>query len=284
MLLDIKRIEGFGGRAVFERAIFKAPFRYRGNLLEENRACFFYMVDGQYRSYSGSNKVTLQTRDGVVKQCGPYISEFLDVAGSDTCEAIAVYLYEDVLQEIYDETPTLFQDNNANNLMRKIASNDLVNEYIQSILFYFENPIIVDEQLVTLKLKELIILLLKTDKYPSVVALMTDLFRPQKTSLKHVVEHHLFEDVTVADLAHLNNMSLSTFKREFKKVYAESPAKYIKQQKLEKAAKLLSISDYPITSIAFECGFNNSAYFSTVFQRHYGKSPKEYRLDQSQNT
>lgn len=283
MLLDNKKIEGFGGRAIFERAIFKAPYRYNSDMVKENRACFFYVIDGEYRSHSDSNKVTLQSKEGVVKRCGTYISEYLTTTESETCEAVAVYFYEDVLKEIYAETPALFDNNSSRNFMRKIASNNLVDKYIQSILFYFENPMIVDEQLVTLKLKELIILLLKTDIYQSVLELMADLFRPYTASFKQVIESHLYSSINIDELAHLNNMSLSTFKREFKKIFGDSPAKYIKQKKLDKAAKLLSISDESITAIAFECGFNNPAYFSTAFQRHFGQSPAEYKLDQNQN-
>jgi len=280
MLLDVKRIEGFGGRAIFEKAIFKAPFRFMSDMVKENRACFFYLMDGEYRSRSDTNSVTLQTKDGVVKRCGPYIAEFLGSADSETCEAIAIYFYEDVLREIYTETPALFEKNQSRNLLRKIASNDLVNEYIQSILFYFENPVVADEQLITLKLKELIILLLKTDKYQSVLELMTDLFRPHTASFKQVIESHLYSDIGIDELAHLCNMSLSTFKREFKKVFQDSPAKYIKQKKLEKSAKLLTISDQSITTIAIECGFSSAAYFSTAFRQHFKKTPKNYRLSQ----
>lgn len=280
MVQDVKSIKSLDGRPIFEKAIFEAPFRYKSNLVKENRACFFYMVEGAYRTHSDANKIELGKKDGVVKRCGSYISELLVTAESDTCEAIAIYFYEDLLKEIYNELPNLFEKSTSENIVQKVSGNALIDKYIESLLFYFDNPILVDEPLVTLKLKEIIMLLLKTDKYSSVLELMTDLFNPQSASLKQIVENHLYADISMDELAHLCSMSLSSFKRAFKKSYNETPARYIKSKRLEKAAKLLTISEQSVTSIAYECGFNNPDGFSTIFSQHFGISPKKYRLSQ----
>ena len=123
-------------------------------------------------------------------------------------------------------------------------------------------------------------LLLKTDKYPSVLELMTDLFNPRIASLKQVVGSHFYADISIEELAHLCNMSLSSFKREFKKIYKETPARFIKSKKLEKAAELLRVSDHSVADVAYECGFNNPDGFSTIFTQHFGLSPKKFRLNQ----
>ena len=280
MVSDFQTIKGFDGRPIFEKAIFEAPFRYKSNLVKENRACFFYMVDGAYRTWSKNTKIELEKKDGVVKRCGPYISELLRTAETDKCEAIAIYFYEDILQELYNESPDLFQESKSEHIIQKVSGNELIDQYISSLIFYFENPVLADDPLVTLKLKEIIMLLLKTDKYPSVLELITDLFNPRSASLKQVVENHLYADISIDELAHLCSMSLSSFKREFKKTFSASPARYIKTKKLEKAANLLTVSDQRITDIAYQCGFNNPDNFSTIFTRHFGISPKKYRLNQ----
>ena len=284
MVEEFKRIEGFGGKPMFEKAIMVPPFQYKTDLEKENRACFFYVLKGAYKTYADASKLELHAEDGVVKRCGPYLSQILKTAESDACEAVVVYLYEEVLKEIYEESLELINTGRNGTVMRKISSNELINRYIESLLFYFEKPSLVDDQLITLKLKELILLLLKTDKYLSIVELMSDLFRPREASFKKVIESHLYENISLDQLAHLTHMSLSSFKREFKRTYHQSPARYIKLQKLAKAASLLNMSDTPITTIAFDCGFSNPANFSTAFQQHYGISPKEYRLTQIQNS
>ncbi|WP_250347248.1 helix-turn-helix domain-containing protein [Flavobacterium anhuiense] len=72
-------------------------------------------------------------------------------------------------------------------------------------------------------------------------------------------------------------MSVSSFKREFAKIYHDTPANYIKMKKLEKAAELLQVSDQRITEIAFDCGFNDLANFTKSFTSKYHVSPTNYR-------
>ena len=57
-----------------------------------------------------------------------------------------------------------------------------------------------------------------------------------------------------------------------------SPAKYIRQKRLEKAATLLKSTSLRIADIAYDCGFVDQAHFSKLFQRAYSLSPSSYRL------
>ncbi|WP_278021379.1 helix-turn-helix domain-containing protein [Flavobacterium ginsengisoli] len=72
-------------------------------------------------------------------------------------------------------------------------------------------------------------------------------------------------------------MSVSSFKREFAKIYNDTPANYIKVKKLEKATQLLQVSDQRITEIAFDCGFNDLANFTKSFTSKYNISPTNFR-------
>lgn len=85
--------------------------------------------------------------------------------------------------------------------------------------------------------------------------------------------------MTIEQLADKNNLSVSSFKREFAKIYNDTPANYIKNKKLEKAAELLLISDVRITDIAFECGFNDLATFTKSFSDKFHITPTNYRME-----
>lgn len=59
-----------------------------------------------------------------------------------------------------------------------------------------------------------------------------------------------------------------------------SPSEFVKKCRLEAAADMLRAhgrAGQTITQIAFDCGFNSSAHFSTEFRKAYGRSPREYR-------
>lgn len=267
-------------KTIFERAIIKAPARFQSRMLPDDRACFFYLRRGEYHVASQSNRLSLHPGEGVLKKCGSYIAQFLAADKAAECEAITAYLYPEILKEIYrDSVPRFLKAPREAKGLRPLVGNELIEAYIDSLQIYFENPGLVDEELVIIKLKELVLLLLKTDHASSVVELMSDLFHPRAYALKDVVESHLYSDVNVEELAFLCDLSLSSFKREFARLYGESPGHYIRNRKLARAADLLKATVMRVTEVCYECGFNDLANFSTAFHKLYGKSPRRYRMD-----
>jgi AraC-like DNA-binding protein len=187
------------------------------------------------------------------------------------------------LKRIYDrELPLLLQSPGnivSNKSSEKINNDFLIQKYIEGLLFYFENPSLINEDILILKLKEIIILLSQTRNIEALQLILSQLFSPTTYSFKQIIEAHLFSQLTIEELAQQNNLSVSSFKREFAKIYNDTPANYIKNKRLEKAAELLLVSDERITGIAFDCGFNDLANFSKSFSDKYSTTPTNYRLN-----
>ena len=97
---------------------------------------------------------------------------------------------------------------------------------------YFQNPSLISEELLGLKLKEILLLLHQGDEAESIREIMASLFSQQTYSIRQIVEAHLYTDISVEELAILSNMSVSTFKREFNKGFSDTPASYMKNRKL----------------------------------------------------
>jgi transcriptional regulator GlxA family with amidase domain len=93
-----------------------------------------------------------------------------------------------------------------------------------------------------------------------------------------VTDRHVYSRLSIEKLARLANLSLSSFKREFRRVFNDSPAHYLKHKKLERARQLLEKTDRQINKIAFECGFEDFPHFCRSFVRHAGLSLGAYRL------
>ncbi len=56
-----------------------------------------------------------------------------------------------------------------------------------------------------------------------------------------------------------------------------SPVDLVIKIKLNHASELLKANhSFRISDVAYASGFNNPKYFSTLFKKHYGKTPKEY--------
>ena len=52
---------------------------------------------------------------------------------------------------------------------------------------------------------------------------------------------------------------------------------YLNQYRLNMAARQLTATDLPVTTIALESGFNNISYFNRVFKKYFGITPREFR-------
>lgn len=91
------------------------------------------------------------------------------------------------------------------------------------------------------------------------------------------IDAHLDQEIKLADLAQLLDISQFHFSRLFKQSLGISPYQYLLQQRVECAKKLLKNTDRLITDIAFTCGFNSHSHLSKQFKQLTGMTPKAYR-------
>jgi DNA-binding response OmpR family regulator len=77
------------------------------------------------------------------------------------------------------------------------------------------------------------------------------------------------------DFASAMNVSASLLYKKVKLLTNQSPTDFIKMVRLNHALELLHSHKYSITEVSEHCGFSSIGYFSTVFKKHFGKSPNE---------
>jgi len=95
-------------------------------------------------------------------------------------------------------------------------------------------------------------------------------------TIRKVVETNLLSNLTIEEMAFLCNLSLSTFKRQFKKIYSESPNSWILAQKMSLAAQMLANQKEKPAEIWFKLGFETHSGFTKSFKKHFGVAPKDY--------
>lgn len=263
---------------LFEKIVLKPPFKKSNPM--PNEACFLYILEGAYDSISEHEKLRIQAQESVLMKCGNYLSSMIKSKSSNRYQALAVHFYPDILLKIYENKLPGFlkQKMPINNGMARLNSDILIKKYIEGILFYFENPILINEEILTLKLKEIILLLDQTNNAPAVRTILSNLFNPTSYTFREVVEAHFFSNITLDELAQLTNMSLSTFKREFRKIYNSSPGSFFRNKKLEKSLELLKTANLSASEIAYKCGFADISHYSKTFKQHYGVSPTRYKM------
>ena len=147
---------------------------------------------------------------------------------------------------------------------------------IQGLLELSKMNATVRSKLLPLKFEELMLYLVAsqgTGFLSSLLAHTTDKAR----HFKEVVESNKLNKLILKELAFLCHMSLSTFKREFEKVYGESPSKWFQDQRLEYSAFLLKNESKRASDIFDEIGYENLSNFIHAFKTKYGITPKQYQ-------
>jgi AraC-like DNA-binding protein len=92
----------------------------------------------------------------------------------------------------------------------------------------------------------------------------------------HILEQ-LDRNIDFAALASDLGLSYSGFRKKFRRVTGLPPGRYQQQIRLNHACRLLQQSHSSITEIAERLGFENIFYFSRLFKRKTGMSPRDYR-------
>ena len=84
-------------------------------------------------------------------------------------------------------------------------------------------------------------------------------------------------NVTLEGISKELGRSCSYISHVFKKNTGRSIRAYCNELKLFEAQKLLTSTDLSVTEIAFEAGFEDTAYFIRLFRELYGITPNKYR-------
>ena len=106
----------------------------------------------------------------------------------------------------------------------------------------------------------------------------TELHRiDQIKSVLEYIEAKFSTPLSLEKLAAVVGMNPKYFCRIFSRLTHQSPMDYVNFYRIEQAAFLLASTDKPITAVAMGCGFWESSYFTKVFKKYKGVTPKKYR-------
>ena len=97
-----------------------------------------------------------------------------------------------------------------------------------------------------------------------------------KDALLYINENYM-KQITITELAELEYMCVSHFRAQFSKMMRMSPQEYIISIRIRHACEYLTKTNLPISMISSAVGYDDSHYFSRIFQLKMGVSPKTYR-------
>ena len=194
------------------------------------------------------------------------------------------FIPDDFLKQLINENRNSLPPDNppeaAMDHVLPLNVNELSRSFFFSMLPYFSQTPPVPESLLELKFKELVLSLLVNKENHQLIAYLNTLVNNDRPSLATIMQNNYTHNLTLADYAKLACTSVPTFKRDFRKIFNDSPAKWVMKKRLHHASGLLQNTHMSIGEITFECGFENQTHFSRVFKEHMGVSPSQYRTAQ----
>lgn len=102
----------------------------------------------------------------------------------------------------------------------------------------------------------------------------------RSSKIKPVLEYielHYAEELSLDILADIAGMNARYFCKAFYLATRTTPMNYVNQYRVERAVFLLESSNLSVTQIATDCGFWDSSYFTKVFKKFRGLTPKKYQ-------
>jgi AraC-like DNA-binding protein len=127
--------------------------------------------------------------------------------------------------------------------------------------------------LLEVKRNEAILLLLQTA--PGLKDILFDFSEPGKIDLEAFMNRNFHFNVALERFAYLTGRSLSTFKRDFQKVYHLTPSRWLLQRRLQEAYFLIKEKGRSATDVYIDLGFEDLSHFSHSFKRQYGVAPSQ---------
>jgi len=91
------------------------------------------------------------------------------------------------------------------------------------------------------------------------------------------MREHSDDEYSLADVADTAGLSVSRLQARFRSEAGCALGEFRARLRLSKARRLLSTTGLSVTDIAMQLGFSTSQYFATMFRKHSGMSPREYR-------
>jgi AraC family transcriptional regulator len=95
--------------------------------------------------------------------------------------------------------------------------------------------------------------------------------------VQEFINANLEEDLSLAEIAEVADLSQFHFARAFRKSTNLTPQQYLMQQRIERAKVLLTKAELPIVEVSLRTGFKNQSHFTTLFRKFTKFTPKMWR-------
>jgi len=240
---------------------------------------FMCLLKGSMKAYDGNKHYSVQAGDYYIARKNHFI-RYTKYKEDDLFEKIVIALDEPFLQRFLERHPntTTVQANGDSFLF--LRENKLLRNYIQSLEPYYNDASDrkLDESFSDIKREELLLIILKA--MPELADILFNFGMPQKIDLEAFMHRNFRFNVGMERFAFMTGRSLSSFKRDFQKIFGTTPGNWLKKKRLDEAHFLISKQGQKPSNVYMEVGFEDLSHFSYVFKKQFGYAPSAIQTAQ----
>ena len=190
------------------------------------------------------------------------------------------FIKKSVEEDILRETPFLKKIPHPEFIYRINVSESLKTLY-HSFFSYLKQDKKTSQKIIELKFREMMLNICSQQDNSDVRDALYTVSKNIDGTIEHIMEEQYIYNLKVDEFARLCGKSVSTFKREFKKLYHTPPGKWLLKKRLNLAGNLLLTTDFTIQEICYDCGFESDSHFIRSFKNLFGLTPKEWRISKT---
>jgi AraC family transcriptional regulator, exoenzyme S synthesis regulatory protein ExsA len=242
----------------------------------------FYVIEGRKIWHSAQGSYDLKNGDCVFVRKGAHIIEqFFDVG---FCLILFFIPDEFICETLKMKTNPLIASVKTYDSVLILNASETISSFFLSMSRHFSGTHEPDPALLELKFRELILMLADDKTNAELLACFCSLmYEPQSASLQRVMHDNYRYNLKLEQYAELSNRSLSSFKRDFLKLFNTTPGKWLLEKRLHYAKHLLRQGGKTIKETSFECGFENPSHFSRSFKARFGFPPTAIKRIEATN-
>ena len=233
-----------------------------------------YIVSGTLKLQFSDKKIDFEAGDVfIVRKNELMKATKYPAENGEQFRCVNIYFTDEFLHQYNTKKRIDKQEKYNGSAVINLSKNKFITAYFASLLPYFSQPEKLNETLSYLKSEEAMELIL--DINHDFEQFLFDTTEPYKLDLEKFMNTNFRFNISLTEFARQTGRSLSTFQRDFKKIFNLSPEKWLKEKRLIEAKYLISEKNQKPSEVYYNVGFENFSHFSTVFKQKFGHNASE---------
>ncbi len=231
---------------------------------------FVYITTGELRAHDGHKSYVLQAGEYCLVRKN-HLVRYEKEKGRPEFERVILCLEESFLKAFQEKHQISSSQISFADAFVTIPKNQIIPDFIYSLKPYCDEAGRINETFAAVKYEELLLILLQHQ--PELAGILFTYGMPGKVDLEEFMNRNYIFNTSIQNFAFLTGRSLSAFKRDFQKIFRNTPNRWLVQKRLQEAYFLIEKKNKKPADIYLELGFEDLSHFSFAFRKLFGYTP-----------